>query len=403
LSKKIKIALLKNGPYTTGGVSSVCRFIYQSIAPLENYEIQLFSLETSHNHSLNVRVLSPKTWFSGVRAEEYLWNSLRVKHFGIFLPELEFLRYKPNRQMAELLNEYDLVQVVSGGPATANILKFIDKPVCLFIATLVGLERKSQLRGATILRRAYGRIMLPIVSMIEKQALRNVDHIFAETDYTRQAILPYVDASKISIDTVGVDTNLFVPIAETHRTDDFILSVGRFDDPRKNVTLLFEAFALLCKQVHHPPKLVLAGKTAPVSSALSRAGDLGIDKYIEIKKDVSFEDLITLYQNAAVYVLSSDEEGLGIVLLEAMACATPVISTRCGGPDSVVSDKLGLLTSVGDSHEMAEALLWMLQNQKKRRNMGLAGRQMVESRFSNQVVAKKYLDVYKKLLGVENS
>jgi len=108
-----------------------------------------------------------------------------------------------------------------------------------------------------------------------------------------------------------------------------------------------------------------------------------------------------LYQNAVVFVLTSDEEGLGIVLLEAMACATPVISTRCGGPNTVVSDEVGFLTPVGDAQSLAERILWMLQNPEQRRRMGQAGRNLVEARFSNEVVGKKYQDVYDKLLGAD--
>ena len=75
-----------------------------------------------------------------------------------------------------------------------------------------------------------------------------------------------------------------------------------------------------------------------------------------------------------------------------------MISTRCGGPDSVISDQVGFLTPVGDAQAMAERLVWMLQNPQARRQMGLAGREMVERRFSNAIVGQKYLDVYEKLL-----
>ncbi len=238
---------------------------------------------------------------------------------------------------------------------------------------------------------------------LKDKHLTKFDHVFAETEYTRQAILPYVDSSRITIDTIGVDTHQFQPISEEQRTDNYILSVGRFDDARKNVALLLEAYALLRQRMPEAPRLILAGETAPTPAVWTRARDLSITDHIVIKKSVHFDELVALYQNAAVYLLSSDEEGLGIVLLEAMACATPVISTRCGGPDSVVSDKTGFLTPVGDAQALAERMLWMLRNPEQRRNMGQAGRQMVELRFSNEVVGQKYLKVYDKLLGVDIS
>ena len=50
------------------------------------------------------------------------------------------------------------------------------------------------------------------------------------------------------------------------------------------------------------------------------------------------EELVVLYQNASMFILASDEEGFGVVILEAMACGIPVVSTRSGGPDDIITD-----------------------------------------------------------------
>jgi len=198
---------------------------------------------------------------------------------------------------------------------------------------------------------------------------------------------------------VGIDIHKFRSIEE--RADDYILSIGRFGDARKNIGLLFEAYALVRELMPSAPKLILAGMSAPPRETWDKAKNLCINENIVFKETVSDRELIELYQNAVVFVLTSDEEGLGIVLLEAMACATPVISTRCGGPNTVVSDEVGFLTPVGDAQSLAERILWMLQNPEQRRRMGQAGRNLVEARFSNEVVGKKYQDVYDKLLGAD--
>jgi D-inositol-3-phosphate glycosyltransferase len=394
-----KIALVKYGTYTSGGLSSVCRFLFNTIAASGQYDdAHLISIDTSYNGSVNVRLLSPQSWFHGIKTEDYSWHNIPAKHVGSWFSELESQRYMPRDQLTEILNQFDLIQIVSGSPATAYLTRNVNRPVCIFIATLARLERKTMLQTASVSRKIYSHIMLPFVSWIEIQALKRVDHVFAETDYTRQAILPHIDASKISIDTIGVDTLKFQPIAEEHRTNDFILSVGRLADPRKNIALLFESYARLRQRMSDPPPLILAGKTAPSDIAWNRAKELDITNYISVQKDVSFDDLVDLYQNAALFVLSSNEEGLGIVLLEAMACATPVISTRCGGPDSIVSSDVGFLSPVGDANVMADRMAEMLQNPEQCRQMGQQARQLVERRFSNEVVGRKYLDVYEWLL-----
>ncbi len=397
---KYKIALVKQGEFNGGGVSSVCAFLYKMISSRGSFEIHLFSIETAYDSPFNLRLLSPKSWIRGIGIYDYSWHNIPARHVGACFSELEFQRYMPRNKLTELINNYDLVQIVSGSPAIANVVRNVEKPICIFMATLVKQERKSVLQTTNIPRKVYGRIMLPIISSIEKKVLNHVNHIFAETEYTRQLILPYVDASKITIDTIGVDIKKYQPISEHQRTDDYILSVGRFEDARKNVTLLFEAYALLRKNTTDAPKLIIAGKTAPSKSAWDKAKHLKIIEYIIFKKGVDLDELINLYQNAAVFVISSNEEGLGIVLLEAMACATPVISTRCGGPESIVSDNIGFLIPVGDAVEMAKMIQWMLQNPDQRRRMGQAGRDMVVSRFSDEVVEQKYLIVYNKLLGI---
>lgn len=381
-----------------GGLVSVASFIRSFCNASNRYTPEFISVASSNNDQNSVRLLHPKSWFQGLSVSEYSWLGTFARHVGSNLPEFEFQRYMPRRKLTDLLNEYDLVQVVSGSPALAYLTHSLNTPTCLFMATLVSLEKKPILRTATLPRKIYGNIMLPIVSNLEKRALHSADHIFAETEYTRQAIPSDVDTSKVTIDTIGVDIEKFSPLSDRERTDDFLLSVGRFDDPRKNVRLLLEAYALVRQSLPNAPGLILAGKTAPAPDVWSKARDLGLADCVVVKEGLTDKELVALYQNAKLFILASNEEGLGIVLLEAMACATPVISTRCGGPNSVVVNGTGFLTPVGDAKAMAEQMLWMLQHPQHLREMGWAGRQMVESRFSYEIIAQKYLTVYDNLL-----
>jgi glycosyltransferase involved in cell wall biosynthesis len=383
-----------------GGVPMVAQFIYQVLTHSQRYKPFIISTATSASDQNSIRLFSPMTWRQGVQITQHFWREKPVQHVGAYLTELEFQRYMPRKQLTKLLNQFDLIQVVSGTPALALAATKAQKPVCLFAATLAQLERRSIIQKSSKIKGSYSKLMLPLISALEKRALRRVDHLFAETEYTKNAMIQYVNPTKVSIDTIGVDIDRFTPGAEIIRSDDFILSVGRFADPRKNASLLFDSYARLRQRIPDVPKLVLAGRTIPSSTDWARAEQLGIAEHIVLKQDISLNELVALYQNAAFFVLSSNEEGLGIVLLESMACATPVISTRCGGPDSVVTDEVGFLTSVGDADEMAERMSWMLSNPHERRQMGEAGRAMVERRFSNQVVGQKYLDVYDELLGI---
>ncbi len=63
MSRRYKIALVKHGEFNGGGVTSVGWFLYRMISSVERYDVKLFSLETTYNNPINVRFLSPKSWF----------------------------------------------------------------------------------------------------------------------------------------------------------------------------------------------------------------------------------------------------------------------------------------------------------------------------------------------------
>ena len=393
---KPKIAVVVQGEMQGGGVTSVARFLLDAVHASGGYSAELVLLAQSARDPHSTQIIRPASWRRGAQVTQTTWRGIPAHIVGANAVELEFQRYMPRHRLTQLLNHFDLVQVVAGGPALAYATRDVLPPVCLFLATRMQRERASGLRNTPLPRRLYLQAMLAAVSRVEVAAVRQCDHIFAETDYPRRLIAPYIDANRITVDTVGVDTAAYHPLPEDARTDDYILAVGRLADRRKNIVLLLEAFARV-RQRHHV-RLVLAGKSPPPPSFWERAAQLGMTDSIETHIDISPESLVRLYQHAAAFALSSDEEGLGVVLLEAMACATPVVSTRCGGPESVVTDEVGFLVPVGDADALAGRLGWLLDNPQARRAMGIAGRAMVERQFANAVVARKYLDVYARLL-----
>jgi glycosyltransferase involved in cell wall biosynthesis len=100
-----------------------------------------------------------------------------------------------------------------------------------------------------------------------------------------------------------------------------------------------------------------------------------------------------------MFVLSSTEEGLGIVILEAMACGIPVVSTRCGGPEvSVIDGVNGYLTPLEDDKTLALRMKALVSDDELRRVMGRKGRHLAEERFSLAVTSQTILNTYDQLL-----
>jgi glycosyltransferase involved in cell wall biosynthesis len=105
-----------------------------------------------------------------------------------------------------------------------------------------------------------------------------------------------------------------------------------------------------------------------------------------------------LYQEAACLALSSDEEGFGLVVVEAMACGVPVVATRCGGPEEIISHGSdGYLVPLDDARELANHLR-LLCDESLNQRMSAEARRTAVSRFSAEVAFRRYLDTYQRLL-----
>jgi N-acetyl-alpha-D-glucosaminyl L-malate synthase BshA len=104
---------------------------------------------------------------------------------------------------------------------------------------------------------------------------------------------------------------------------------------------------------------------------------------------------------ADLFLLPSEQESFGLVALEAMSSAVPVVASRVGGlPELVEEGKTGFLRPMGEVQGMLSASLEILSNRPRRRNMGEAARERAIQHFRPEVVLPRYLEVYEKTLNL---
>lgn len=110
-------------------------------------------------------------------------------------------------------------------------------------------------------------------------------------------------------------------------------------------------------------------------------------------------------QLADIYLLSSDHEGLPNALIEAQGLGIPAVATRCEyGPDEIVEDgKTGILTEVGNTHEIAAALNMLLKNSKMRKEMGKAAKERARRLFDKAGLTIKWENLIKKVSREQSS
>jgi len=200
----------------------------------------------------------------------------------------------------------------------------------------------------------------------------------------------------------GVDCDALSPSANRAarvRDDPYVLFVGRLSDPRKNVTLLCRAYVELCSQLAAAPALVLAGHGELPEAASAALKAAGVMERVRLVKAPSFEALRLLYQESLCVAMPSDEEGFGMVVIEAMACGIPVVSTRCGGPQEIISHGTnGFLVPLEAAQDLSRFLGTLSSDLDLNLHMGRNARETVLKRYASHVAVQPFLQIYDQLL-----
>ena len=141
----------------------------------------------------------------------------------------------------------------------------------------------------------------------------------------------------------------------------FVLYVGRLH-PQKDPLLLIEAFAALAQPEVH---LLIAGEGELKSTIEAAIEDYGISDRVTLLGGVSPERVSDLYRLSSVFVVSSAYEGVPIVVLESLACGTPVVGTECGEIPLILTEDSGIMCGDRQPETMTKALNTVLTEPEK--------------------------------------
>jgi sugar transferase (PEP-CTERM/EpsH1 system associated) len=174
-----------------------------------------------------------------------------------------------------------------------------------------------------------------------------------------------------------------------------IISVGRLS-PEKDYPTLLKAMALIQGQ-GLCPQLLLVGSGPERTALEEQARSLGLADAARFLGERG--DVPRLLAASDLFALSSLSEGVSMALLEAMAAGLPVAATEAGGtPEVVVPGHTGLLVPPGDPEALANALVILLKDPARAREMGRAGATWVQAEFSFEAMARAYARLYERTL-----
>ena len=263
-------------------------------------------------------------------------------------------------------------------------------------------------------------------SWVERTAYENADGVVAVSAAMREDVhsLYGVPYDKIRIIHNGIDLNQYQPthdaaVLAKYKIDPntpYVLFVGRITR-QKGIIHLVNAI----KDIRGGVQVVLCAG-APDTEEIGREMEQKVEQARReaevpihwIAQIVPKEEIIPLYSQASVFVCPSVYEPFGIINLEAMACATPVVASAVGGiKEVVIPGETGLLVpfqAVSSTNfepeeprkfarDLAEAVNQLLDDPKQLREMGRRSRERVEQSFSWTSIARRTVDFYAELVG----
>jgi len=262
------------------------------------------------------------------------------------------------------------------------------------------------LTGGKLVYSVYGAefalvARLPFGRWLFRFFLGRADAVIGISDFTKKRI---VAVSPVAVSVIPFTTSMTrSPSARAkyaHSQGTRILFVGRLIE-RKGVSYLIEAMRLIMKKIPSAQLDIVGG--GPLLSPLQQqVRTLGLTSRVALHGRVNMEDLVKLYDLCDVFVLPAivdkwgDTEGLGVVILEAMSFAKPVVASRIGGITDIVTDGVnGLLVPQKDVRALSQAIVDVLTSSRLRRKLTTEAHHTYRDVFSWDSIIKRTIKLYR--------
>jgi phosphatidylinositol alpha-1,6-mannosyltransferase len=245
-------------------------------------------------------------------------------------------------------------------------------------------------------------------NLMVKQVCKRAQKIICNSENSANIVvrLGYKSRDKIVVLNPGVDAKLFVP-AETDTAfqkqmgwdqKKVIITVGRLQQ-RKGQDKMIEAMPGVLKK--HPDALYAVigrGECKPLLEALILENKL--QEHVQLLDEIADDKMIKCYQQADLFILpnrtiDNDIEGFGMVLVEAQACAKPVVAGDSGGTkETMLVGESGFIIDCTEPQIIAKKMVDILSDKAQMRTMGISGRRHVEQSLDWKAHVEKARQIF---------
>lgn len=203
-----------------------------------------------------------------------------------------------------------------------------------------------------------------------------------------------IGIKNIEVMQSGIDVKYIDSVGHYQRKKNIIYA-GRLA-PQKNVGMLVDAYAMLPEEIRKEYTLQIIGEGSEYQDLRQLAKNLDVNVNFTGKLE-NHEDVIQAIKESEIFVLPSTRESFGITVLEAMCCATPVVSTATEGPsDYIIDGETGLLTRIGNVNDLSKKLRMLIENRNMLKKFSRSGRALAEQYDWDNIV-KRIANVYEEI------
>jgi teichuronic acid biosynthesis glycosyltransferase TuaC len=239
----------------------------------------------------------------------------------------------------------------------------------------------------------------PLVRRQAAWAVRHAAACVAVSKAVRDTMNAFIPPGpRIDVIPIGVDGTVF-PLKTPRDAGggDRILFVG-WVNYIKGIDVLLDSMSLLVRERPNVHLTIVGGalfrhKMVQQEQLLQKVRDAGLDPYVTFAGPRDADGVAQFMRDSDVLVLPSRRESCGSVLLEALSSGTPVVATRCGGPEEIVTSGVGVLTPVEDPAALADGLRDVLDRRGAYEPARL--RDYALANFSWDRLAQSYADLYR--------
>ncbi|MBL76943.1 MAG: group 1 glycosyl transferase [Chloroflexi bacterium] len=343
---------------------------------------------------------NPKTFNKNLPRKEKIQNFWIKRSHTWFSINLFFVN--PGMYFEMSRDNFDIIHTIGIRSFQSFIAALISKKkkIPLVISDQGGLTTHPELT-ASLLKKILVKIQEPFINFIIKSATK----ISVPNEYEKNIFLEYCDESKITVIPNGINLDIKnSPILDFKKKynipSNFVLFLGRFSKI-KGLDILLQSIHILKKQLTDKKiKFIIMGVDFGFETEmLNTIRNLNISELVSVIKNPPREDVIQAYRESNFLVYPSRWELSPLTPLEAFAFKKAVISTDAHGiPFTLQHGKNSLLVKSGNSKLLAEAILELINDEKKCNLLGNTGHELVVEKCNSNQMVKDTLVMYEQLI-----